>query len=82
MNIKESIKIKLEKELSPEFLVIKDETDKHIGHISSESKETHIRITIKSSKFLNLKLLQIHKLIYQILKEEMKQIHALSIKTI
>jgi BolA protein len=82
MRVLESIRDKLEKELSPSFLSIKDETDKHIGHhhILPGAKETHIKITIKSSKFAGLKLIEIHRMIYRVLKEEMQKIHALSIE--
>ena len=83
MRVSELIRTNLEKELSPSLLSIKDETDKHIGHhhILPGAKETHIKITIKSPKFADLKLIEIHRLIYKILKEEMQQIHALSIET-
>ncbi|GFZ83801.1 BolA family transcriptional regulator [Rickettsiales bacterium] len=83
MKISESIRIKLEKELSPSLLSIKDETNEHIGHhhISPGAEETHIKIIIKSPKFADLKLIEIHRMIYKILEEEMRQIHALSIET-
>lgn len=74
------IKDKLNK-LDPIELELIDESYKHIGHAGvTEHGGRHYRLTIKSSLFNDISLLERHKLIYSILNEFMQsEIHALSI---
>ncbi|HXF90310.1 MAG TPA: BolA family protein [Candidatus Nitrosotenuis sp.] len=75
---------KLEKALSPDMLAIIDESSKHVGHTGAISgKSTHFRIKIISKKFAGLTQIQCHRLVYQILEDELKsQIHALALTTL
>ena len=61
-----------------------DESAAHIGHVGHNKKGgSHFSITIVSDAFINLSKIKRHQIIYDILKEEMKQqIHALSLKTL
>jgi len=75
------IREKLEQSLKPKHLEIIDESYKHEGHAGArEGGETHFAVTIVSSQFAGLSRLARHKLVQEILKEEMaSRIHALSI---
>ena len=76
-----SIKKKLIDSFSPEFLLVKDQSNLHIGHQGAKSGLGHFEIIISSKKFNGLNKLAIHKLIYNALGEMMKtDIHALKIK--
>lgn len=81
----EHIKAKLTNELNATKVEIVDESWKHAGHAQNKGPHTtgtHLQITIESEIFRNLPLMEQHRLIHQILKEEMAtRIHALSLKT-
>jgi BolA family transcriptional regulator, general stress-responsive regulator len=81
----EHIKAKLTNELNALKVEIVDESWKHAGHAQNRSEfttGTHLQITIESEIFRNLPLMDQHRLIHRILREEMKtRIHALTIKT-
>ena len=82
------IQEKLTQELSPTHLQIDDESHKHAGHAAMREKtasETHFNVTVVSQKFDNLPLIQRHRLVNDILADEMNEekggtVHALSIK--
>ncbi|KAI9098765.1 bola protein [Phlyctochytrium arcticum] len=78
------IEEKLTAGLEPATLVIIDESDKHKGHAAMRGVtrgETHFRVTAVSEKFQGKMPVARHKMIYEILSEELKDggIHALSI---
>lgn len=68
------------KSLKPNFLEIKDESYLHKGHRESSGEEfTHIRIKI-SDIYRDIPLLQKHKKIKALLKEEFESgLHSVSI---
>lgn len=77
--IAETLKNKLENAFSPEVLSIVDESAKHAGHLEA-GEETHFRIKIVSKKFSGMSQVQRHRLIYDVLAEEMKTaVHALAL---
>ena len=80
--MKQTLTTKLTKTLSPTFLEVIDESHLHKGHMGSRPEgETHFRVIIKSDIFKDKKILDCHKMVYEILKDEMKnKIHALVIK--
>ncbi|MFN7038620.1 MAG: BolA family protein [Alphaproteobacteria bacterium] len=66
--------------LKPFKLEISNESEFHKGHLGYSNGNTHFKITIVSDHFINLSKIARHRLIYQLLSEELKtQIHALSI---
>ena len=65
--------------LEPSHLEILDMSSQHQEHLEWPSEITHIRINITSGLFKDLKYIEMHKKIYDILKEEIPQIHAISI---
>ena len=84
------IKKKLKKRLKCNSLEIINESIYHKGHKSIEKQgvltsfdgegETHLRIIISSPDFDNMSKIKTHKMIYEILKDEIKQLHALAIQ--
>ena len=69
--------------LEPKLIDVKDVSFYHKGHNGwKEGGETHFELLISSDKFKGLLKLECHKLIYKILAEEMKSIHALAIKLV
>jgi sulfur transfer protein SufE/stress-induced morphogen len=82
-----SLRKKLEAELSPTKLSIIDESSKHAGHAdrmgsAGASGETHFAIEIVSNKFSGLTSIKRHRLVYSIIDEEMgNPVHALSLVT-
>ncbi|PKY46988.1 bola-like protein [Rhizophagus irregularis] len=82
--IYQSIQQKLTKAFNPTSLEIINESHLHAHHQAMKdvtSKETHFCISIVSDHFEGKKLIQRHRLIYELLNEEMNtSVHALSIK--
>lgn len=72
---------KLTTALKPEVLKIVDESEKHHGHAGAiPGKRTHFRVKVVSKKFEGLTPLERHRLVYQILENELKtQVHALTL---
>jgi BolA protein len=67
--------------LEPSFIEVKDDTDKHNGHVNYVAgKASHFELKIISNAFNGMSRIKMHQEIYKILKEEMKSdIHALQI---
>ena len=79
--LEKQIKDKITNNIQCSFLKIINESALHAGHQHFENtEESHYRIIISSDEFNNQKTLNIHKRIYNILKEEMNKIHALAIE--
>ncbi|KAL8448609.1 hypothetical protein Emag_003924 [Eimeria magna] len=76
---------KLQEALSPSFLEIINESAAHKGHAGNPSphlEETHFMLRIRSNKFRGKSLVQQHRLIYEVLRQELKEgVHALSIQS-
>ena len=67
------IAAKLSLQFSPSFLKVVDESHLNKRNLpSGAGKETHFRIFIKSVHFDGKKTLDCNKLIYEVLREEMK----------
>ena len=81
INITSKIKDKL-MVLDPIELDIADVSEKHKGHSGwKEGGQTHFHITIVSDHFINKSKLERHKIINELLVDEIKMIHSLSIST-
>ncbi len=77
MIIQQQITQKLTEQLSPSVLKVINES---AGHNVPKGSETHFKIIVISDQFAGKAWLFRHRLIYQILEEELKeQVHALSI---
>lgn len=83
--VKDTIYEKITSILKPSSLEVKDESSQHAGHAAMKglpAGETHFRVSVVSQEFEGLTTIKRHKLIYQILAEELAgPIHALSLKT-
>jgi len=76
------IRQRLETELEPMVLEIDDISHQHAGHaaVPDQARETHFNVKIVSSKFEGRSLVKRHRLIYELLQEELQSgLHALSI---
>lgn len=84
--IQASIERKIREHLQPiEFSIVND-SQKHAGHAGNPGggphAETHFSLTCVSDKFKGQKLIQQHRMIYDLLQEEFDQgLHALALKT-
>jgi len=81
INFFEEIKSKIFKELNPQKILLIDNSHLHTKHKSFNSKKSYIKLIIKSEKLKKMHKIDAHKVIFSILKNEMKtRIHALEIK--
>jgi len=79
----EEIKKKIDNELKPELLSLIDNSSLHKKHKSFDYNKFHLKIIIKSEKLKKMGKIDAHKVIFSILKDEMKsKIHALEIEII
>ena len=77
----EKVKAKINDELITEQLTLIDNSNLHSKHKSFDSEKFYLKLIIKSSKLKSMSKIEAHKLIFSILKDEMKnKIHALEIK--
>jgi len=68
--------------LEPIELNIADVSDEHKGHSGwKEGGQTHFHITIVSDHFIDKSKLERHKIINELLFDEIKMIHSLSLST-
>lgn len=74
----------LEREFSPKFLEVIDESHLHAGHRGAVvGQSTHFRVTVVSEKFENSLPVKQHKMVYEALKNQLNSgVHALALKTI
>jgi len=74
--IKEKIEEKLKTELSSPFVEVINESP---NHNVPDGAESHFKVVVVSDDFESLRPVQRHQLIYKVLSEEMKLIHAIAI---
>ena len=80
-NLLNNIKKKVVDEINPENISLIDNTHLHVKHKSFAPGKQHLKIIIKSKKLKQLTKIEAHKVIFSILKNEMKNnIHALEIE--
>ena len=81
MTLLNQIKDKINKKINPENIELIDNSFLHFKHKSFDSNKLHLKIIIKSEKLKKMKKIDSHKLIFSILRDEMKDnIHALEIE--
>lgn len=81
MKMEETIRKKLTDALQPETLHVINESHLHNGHAGDDgSGESHFRVEISSHNFKENGRIGQQREIFDILKDEMQKIHALSIK--
>ncbi|QXK92150.1 BolA family transcriptional regulator [Neoehrlichia mikurensis] len=80
MGIIQIIKKKIASSINLIDLKIIDKSSEHIGHkFISTAPISHIKLIIISNDFLNIKKLERHKLLYNILASEIQLIHSVSL---
>ena len=80
-NFLNKIKEIINKNLNPEHLSIIDNSYLHSKHKSFDSEKLHLKLIIKSKKMQSMSKIEAHRLIFSILKSEIKsKIHALEIE--
>ncbi len=80
-SMQEQIEKRLRENFDPCDLKVVNESALHQGHAGDDgSGESHFQVIIKSEKFNDISAIARHKLVYDALHQEMKTIHALSIK--
>tara|TARA_Y100000590_G_scaffold133950_2_gene153228 strand:- start:3385 stop:3636 length:252 start_codon:yes stop_codon:yes gene_type:complete len=81
MNFFDAVKEKINREISPENIILIDNSNLHSKHKSFDANKYHLKIIIKSKKLKSMNKIAAHKEIFSILKDEMKnKIHALEIE--
>ena len=81
VNFLEDIKTKINNKLSPEKILLIDNSYLHTKHKSFDPNRFHLKLVIKSKKLKNMEKIDAHKVIFSILNDEMKnKIHALEIE--
>jgi BolA protein len=72
---------KLETRLAPTRLAVHDESHLHEGHAGWRPEgESHFRIEIVSEAFAGLGRLARHRLVHDVLAEELRSLHALQVR--
>ncbi|KAI1074304.1 bola-like protein [Whalleya microplaca] len=85
--MEDAIRTKVTEALQPSRLDIFNDSHKHAHHkamVGSTSKETHFRLVITSEAFRSKMQPARHRIIYQLLKDEMAReggVHALQLRT-
>ena len=79
-NYFEELEIKIKKKIKIEDIIIVDNSDKHKGHKFFSREKFHLHLKIRSIHLKSIPKLNAHKLIMNVLKEDLKtKIHALEI---
>lgn len=79
VSMQEKIENKLFDALSPTYLKVENQSYKHAGHAGDDgSGESHFSVDVVSNSFQGLSRVACQKLVFKVLEEEMKTIHALS----
>jgi BolA protein len=77
----EKVKAKISTETDAEQVLLIDKSSLHSKHESFDSSQFYLRLIITSEKLKKMEKVNAHKVIFSILKDEMKsRIHALEIE--
>ena len=79
-NFLEKIKEKINNKLSPEKILLVDNSNLHKKHKQFDSSKFNLKLVIESKNLRSMNKIEAHKIIFSILEEEMQtKIHALEI---
>ena len=79
MSTKETIEIKIHRQLNPVLLSVENES--HLHNVPADS-ETHYKVLVVAEAFDGKRQVQRHQLIYRIVSEELSAgVHALALHT-
>ena len=83
MSIEQQMIKRLEENLSPNFLEIKNQSHLHAGHAGDNgSGESHFKVCIASPAFDGVSRINRERLVHKALGEIMPKIHALTVKIV
>lgn len=72
---------RLEEAFEPEELLVKDQSQLHVGHAGAREGKGHFEVMIVSARFANISRVRRHQMIYDALSDLIESdIHALRIK--
>ena len=77
MKVQNQIEAKVKETFAPSFLEIENESYKHSSGLGAES---HFRMLVVSDFFADLKRIDRQRSVFKLLEQEMKSIHALSLR--
>lgn len=77
MKIQDALKSKIESALSPVVLTIENESHKHSSGLGAES---HFKVLVVSDAFKGVSRVERQRVVFDLLAQEMKVIHALSLR--
>lgn len=85
MQVESRIKDKLTEAFSPERLLVENDSHKHAHHVAmqgvAKTGETHFTVTIVSDRFTGRSLVERHRMVNDVLAEELAgPVHALAIR--
>lgn len=77
-----AISHKLQTSFNPSHMEVHDESNLHAGHHGHTGRdETHFKVIIVSAAFIEKSLIQRHRMVYDLLKDNIQGgIHALTIR--
>ena len=77
----QKLRQRLEEAFDPEELLVKDQSQLHIGHEGAREGKGHFDVTIVSAMFAGVSRLRRHRMIYDVLSDLIESdIHALRIR--
>ncbi len=84
MTVAETMRAKLMQALSPDRLVIIDDSHRHVGHAGHHPDgETHFSVEIVAAAFSGKTRLQRQRMVYDVLADELaSRVHALALSTL
>lgn len=83
MHTAEVLRDKLSAALAPSVLEIEDDSARHRGHAGAAGGGGHFHVYVVSAAFDGKGLVARHRLVYEILADEMKgPVHALALRTL
>lgn len=83
INLTELIQTRLEKNFSPIFCEVIDDSERHKGHAAHREGGRHFIVKIQAECFNNLSRIAAHRQVYSVFEDLMPhQIHALNIQII
>ena len=77
-----AIEARLREAFAPDELEVVDDSAAHAGHAGAQGGGGHYSVTIVSPRFQGHGPLARHRLVYDALKELMRDVHALSIRAL
>lgn len=81
MTMEERIKTTITEKLAPQSVEVRNKSHLHAGHAGDNgSGESHFHLIVVSKDFAGMGRIERHRMVFGLLSEEMKSIHALEIK--